>query len=526
MRYLREPRPAAPRTLGLAILAAVALASCGPSPSITVQLADGALDVLLGGSATTQLSVSRAGGASADVTLDAAGAPDWVTVTFAPATLSGGATTSTVTLATDADDPDAAPTSFTLTVTAVGSGLEASDEVTVNVELLAVTGRVTDYFGQPMTGVSVAVDAGAPVPVGADGTFTVADVEVPYDLTLLDLTNHYAHVYEGLTTTDLEILGSMTPLAARQAGVTGELSEPVGTDQLALVCIEGTEVTVLGCTSVPPSQTAFAITANWYGDIQVSGNVRAWVVDLDQSGSTTGFAREGQAAIDLVDTVGATADVTLGPGPAAKTVEVTITPPPGLFLIQSFVSYRYSEHGSITFPVILPPGTDVYEAVLPDVPGATASLLGIATNLVGQVGYAWEVGEYSSGTLDLVMPRGFTKLSPEAGATDVNTSTVFSVRNYSDGPVTFLFSGDPYIAVTTSEPETTIPDLASLGLGLPSGANYTWQVMVMPRLATVDEVAHGGLVLLNSALSTLTGGPGPSSSGAVVVDSGSPFTTE
>ena len=73
------------RAIPLTILAALFLAACGPSPSITVQVGDATIQIIVGSSATTEVALTRAGGASADVTLDASGAPDWVSVSFAPA---------------------------------------------------------------------------------------------------------------------------------------------------------------------------------------------------------------------------------------------------------------------------------------------------------------------------------------------------------------------------------------------------------------------------------------------------------
>lgn len=523
MRHRKDRNALARRALPLALLTTLLLAACGPSPSITVQVGDATVEVVLGGSATTEVALARAGGAAADVTLDAEGAPDWVTVSFAPATLSGDTLTSAMTLATDGDDPEAAATSFTLTVTASGAGLSASDEVTVTVELLAVSGTVSDLLGQAVTGVSVSIDGGTPIAVDAEGGFEGPEVAIPYDLALLDTVNGWAHVYRGLTVSDLRLMSPLgTP--ANATTVSGDLSAPVGVGQVGIVCLEGVDEVVIGCYTVSAGNTAYSINASWYGSSTAAARVRAWVIDVDGGGATTGFPHVGQTAINVEDGVAALADVTLGTGPATTTVDVTITPPPGVPLTGSALAYRYSDLGSVVFPVGAP--SDAYTAVLPDEAGATAVLLGLAAGAENTI-YGWEVGEYASGEMDLVMPAAVTLLAPATAAVDVNTSTAFRVSNPSGAPVTFMFSGTPNFLVTTSETETTIPDLAGLGMPLPAATSYTWQALVSPHFATVDDLAREGWISSLVDLQVmLAGGPGPSSAGGIVAGGGRTFTTE
>lgn len=80
----RSLRPYTFRALLAGLLTALALAACGPSSAITLQVGDAGLEVVLGGSATTEVTITRSGGATAAVTLDADGAPDWVSVTSPP----------------------------------------------------------------------------------------------------------------------------------------------------------------------------------------------------------------------------------------------------------------------------------------------------------------------------------------------------------------------------------------------------------------------------------------------------------
>src|SRR5690606_35600696 len=129
-----------------------------------------------------------------------------------------------------------------------------------------------------------------------------------------------------------------------------DLSEVVGTDQIGIVCMEGTDRVVAGCDTVLPATTGFSVAPTWYGTSTVSAYVHAWVVDVDGTGAATGFAHEGRTAINLADGVPTLADIALGDGPAATTVEVSVTPPPGVPLVGSSLFYRYSEFASMPVP--------------------------------------------------------------------------------------------------------------------------------------------------------------------------------
>ena len=104
------------------------LAACGGDDdpptvntgSITVALSASTLSLTQGESETATVTITRAGGFSEAVTLAAEGAPDGVTVSFAPASVPGNATTSTLTLAASGE---AAAGTYPITVRASGQGV-------------------------------------------------------------------------------------------------------------------------------------------------------------------------------------------------------------------------------------------------------------------------------------------------------------------------------------------------------------------------------------------------------------------
>ncbi len=506
-----------------ALMGAVLLVACGPSPTLTLQLGDTTIQVIAGGTGSTEATITRGGGASADVTLDATGAPDWVTVSFAPATLVGGDSESVMTITTDGEDPAIQATSFTLTVTAVGGGLMASEEVMVQVDLLVVRGTLVDIFHRPVTGASVSVDGSTPVAVDAGGVFEVPDVVIPYDLVVLEVANDWAHVYQGLTATDLTPMTTNGVGSASSANVSGDLSAPVGANQLGFVCVEGIDKVVVGtCDTVGVGETAYSVNPGWFEGTAAEVHVRAWVVDMGAGGEATGYPFQGQTALNLTDGMVALADVALEEGPNSVEIDFDVTPPPGMPLGTVMVLYAYGENSTVAFPLGTP--SDSFTAVLPDYPGASVALVGAASSTAALV-YAWETTELSDGVVDLVMPEPATQVAPANAATDVNLSTTFRVDNPSGTPPTFLFSGPTTFLVTTSGNETTLPDLSTIGMPLPAVADYSWQVLGSTHLASVDAVAYGGWYPIGDLQLMVTGGPALPS-GSIQIANPRTFTTE
>lgn len=511
------------RTAVVTAIATAILVACGPSPSLSVEIGDAAIVIVAGGAAITEVTITRGGGASADATLDATGAPDWVTVTFAPETLAGSSSTSTMTISTDGESPDVDAASFTLTVTAVAGGLNASDDATVQVELLTVRGSVVDILRQPVTGQGVTIDGGAPVVVDADGEFELSGVVIPYDLVLYDLGMTWAHVYEDLTATDLQLMTATTAGTSSSTTVSGDLSAPVGANQLGFVCVEGVDKVIMGtCDTIGVGATAYSVTASWREGLAASARVRAWIVDVGAGGEATAYPLQGQTALNLANGVAALADVSLQPGPGAVEVDFTVTPPPGYPLGSVIVRYQYGEHASISFPL----GTmsDSFTGVLPDYPGARVTLLGTATSGSGVV-YAWETEDVAAGAVDLVMPEHVTQIAPANGAVNVNPSTPFRVDNPSGTPPTYYFAGPMIYLVTTSENEINLPDLTDIGMPFAAATGYIWQVVVTPHLTTVDAVATQGWYPLGDLQIMLNGGP-PVQPSSLQVANARNFTTQ
>jgi len=107
-----------------------------PSPSFTLHAAVPALNTLVGGMASTQITATAVYGFSALVALSCHNLPSGVVATFTPAGISGNNGKTTLNVQTTGV---AAPGSYTITVSATGGGVTSTVPVTLNIGQLAVT---------------------------------------------------------------------------------------------------------------------------------------------------------------------------------------------------------------------------------------------------------------------------------------------------------------------------------------------------------------------------------------------------
>lgn len=123
-----------------------------PTPAITMAAGAPTLSVVQGTAGNVAVTLTRVNGYSGDITLSASGMPSGVTATFAPATVSGGATTSTLVLAAGAG---AATGASTITITASGTDV-ASVTSTV---ALTVTAAATPALSINASPAALAITA-------------------------------------------------------------------------------------------------------------------------------------------------------------------------------------------------------------------------------------------------------------------------------------------------------------------------------------------------------------------------------
>jgi hypothetical protein len=451
---------------------ALALAACGSAPSITIVLDSASAELLRGADVQIEVTLTRLGGASADVTLTVTGLPANVSASFSDVTLSGGALTSTLTLAATAA---AIEGSYDVSVTGTGTGLTDTAELALDVMSLSVTGRVTTVYDLPVVGVAVGSQGDTEI-TAADGSFALTGLSVPYDLSVWSPADDWVHVFEGLTTDEPVVspISAGTPmLVPYSATLTGTLSGgviPVPANQTVMVCVDGINAFALGCDTVLPTESSYSINVQWLENTSAEVQIHALQLERDGSGYPVGYAGYASLTTTLTDTVPAVVNLDLGAALATTTVSVVVDSPDPIVATVGAVHVS----PDLDLPVMMTnSASTTHEALMPVI--GDASYTFAAAVSIGQFG--WRAG-VTSDTTSLSVPAMTQLLAPVDMATGVTTATNFSVSNPSSGPITYLWqSAAPSVAVTTMAPTHRIPDLTSYGMALPPSAAFSWQAI-------------------------------------------------
>ena len=506
--------------IGIAV--ALLIAACGQTPAVVLTLDSASAEVLRGTDVQIEVTLTRTGGASGDVALATTGLPASVTAAFSPATLSGAALTSTLTLTAEAA---AVEDSYDLSVTATGAGLADTAELTLDVNSLSVSGRVVGLFDIPLAGAAVGSQGDTAV-TGLDGGFTLTGLSVPYDLSVWNSAAEWVQIYEGLTT-DEPLLAPVAGYASPPAipfgtNIEGTLSGgviPVGTDQIVTVCVEGLDGVAFGCDTVDPTESAYSISANWVAGATTDVRVHALQVELDGAGNPVGYPGYANMDITVSDGDAAVADLDLGTALATTAVDVEIDS--AIALSDLIGGVRVGP--GLTVPVMMinaPAAT--HEALMPVIADATYTFA--AHDGTMQLGWQAEV---TGPTSTLEVPGQPILITPADTATGITATTDFTASNPTDGPMTFLWTADVgnlMVAVTTMDESQTIPDISAYGLALPGSADFAWEVIGHSGVST-----EGGAYTIGGYFNVLTlmiqPASGPKGEGTFAMSAGREFAT-
>jgi len=513
----------------------LAVASCAPGASISLKLDPGAVDLVPGGTVTVDVTLTRGGAATAAVTLSAAASPG-LTFGFSPSVLDAGTSTSTLTITAAANADE---TVRQVVLTATGAGLSATAQLSIDVQLLTVTGIVIGTFGEPLSGTTLYI-AGRPATTSAgDGTFTVTDVSVPYDLTVAFGTVA-ANTYLGLTSPTPTLRPYIAlaqepalPRAAVSGSLTGAFS-PVPADHVAVICPEGLSGAVMalnGCTFLSSSTTNYTLDLVWPSGSDAQVRLRAYLYQTDAGGAVIGIAATGTVTIDVTDGGAHLLDIGLvAASPALADLEFTVTAPAGYDVGSQVISSLATGRSFMgPFSTVTTSPTQV---IAPQLAAATYTVLLTGSSAANNTSGAWKTGLTSGSSFNLDLAVGPMLVSPAPGATGVDENTNFVATNPVGGSLHFVFSGydpaDPLLIVSTTSTTIKLPDLGPIGFELAAGKDYIYQLLGTPQTVGADGMVEGEGYLgpyLELVLAS-RGGLAPSADGSIFIGSGGTITID
>lgn len=520
------------RRFGLPLAAVALVAACtstpAPTPGITLQLDDPTRSAIRGETIQVTVDLTRLGGADAPVALSVAGLPANVAHAFAPASLSGSATESTLTL-----DVGASATEGTtdLTITGTAGTLTDHVELTLTIDSLTVTGRVQQTLQRPLINATVA-SQGESALTDAGGSFTLTGLSIPYDLVVRSaIGDGGLHVFEGMTSATPLLRPTFASLGFPTLGfgatVSGSLADgALGAGEVVLVCVEGLAVDVFGCDTLGVGDAGYSIGAAWFDGSVASTRLHAFHIEVGVDDLPTAYLGYETILLDLTDGVAALADLDFGPVDADD-LSGTTSHPVALPDTDLVVLARVGPNLSMPLFGIEDPGA-TFAVLVPVLPGLRYDVVFVGSSTEDTV-LTWKVDVgLDAGAYAVAAPAQMVE--PADGATGVDLTTPFGSTAVG-GARTYVWDATAAgvdLALTTTRTDVTVVDPALGSFAFPAGAAYDWTVLGHGA-DDVDTAAAGGNADYLTLFYALLGGGGPGLDGdrtLAVLDADRGFTFE
>ncbi|MBX3143003.1 MAG: hypothetical protein KF813_04545 [Trueperaceae bacterium] len=506
MKFTRpQRRTTAARLTALSTALLLLIAACGQSTGISLGLLSPSAQLIRGGEVEIQVTLTRTGGAAADVGLAVSGLPANTSASFAPATLTGGAATSTLTISSTAA---VAEGTYSLSVVGSGTGLSTSTPLSLTVTSLSVTGRLVDLSNMPVQGASVS-SQGDTDTTNADGSFELSGLSIPYDLSVWSLADDWLHVIEGLTVAEVSVPafgGATSYPPARSADVSGTLSGgviPVPANQMVIVCVEGVNGFVQGCDTASTGDSSYSFTAEWYSSTSRQVRIHALQLEMDAGGYPVAFPGYASMTVTLTNSAPTVANLNLGSELETREMEVLVDADVAIGATVGAV--QVGPNLALRVMGVYGPATS-HVVDVPVIAGASYTFAA-ATALNH---FSWNARQ-SGSTVTVHLPEVAAAVLPTAGMDNITLATAFTATNPAGGALTFSWEFDTGFrtAVTTMSSSHTLPPVADYGFTIPPGEIGEWQVIshAGPTIEEGLEVLLDYINTFSLLLSPMSQGP-------------------
>lgn len=434
------------------------------------------------------------------------------------AKLTGGTPPYTITSPPNPTVATASITNDSVRITAVGSGTTSvmisdaspamgdnpeTNTLTINISVpggatITVNGSIRDFADQPVAGAAVLIPGKQPVTSGTDGSFSIAGVTTPYDVTFIVSSAHLASTYKGLTRTD-PVLHFFEQFfsSANTATISG--SVPVVSGRTTRVIYVSGDMSWY--TTSNAGSGTYNINVSWRGtSTTLNGTIYVlrWV---NATGIPTSYDAYGDRALTVSAggsfqgnnfTAGQLTD------PAEMNISGSVTRPSGNYsLNQRELSLGFgnsntflaSEYGTLG---------DNLSYTVPNVSGATFGIAASASFGSRSAFYFKSGITAGSQSVTITLAEAPQLSLPVNGGTGIDTTTSFLFTPGGGTGVNFVQLGgsgsDPAFFILTSNNSFTIPNLAQQGLGLPSNRSYSWFTIRLYPFSSMDEAASSTFV--------------------------------
>ena len=382
------------------------------------------------------------------------------------------------------------------------SGCDSGSFGTLAPSSTGVEGTVIGVDGQPIAGAIVVVSGNDPVTTDAMGSFRFADVDSPFDLTVIDTsaTTTFVRTYTRLRRRLLRITELQMRFGVLE-GTTVSGSAPVAPGKVTRVFFSAPHT--LSSATADPLTGEYSLEVFWevppttlHGNLYVLRSVEVGPQEYDGFAarsvpldSVAASSRQDFAEGDLVD-------------PPDRQLSGSVTRWADFSSVQLDLDLILSG-ASLPLQSEVPLATDRFDFVVPDLDEASFNLRVLAARAEGGGSFAQSHGIAAGAAdveIDLQTPP--EPVSPEMGAMDVDGSTSFEWSPASDSGVHGLWvypipvahtpgvTGirPPRFEIYVQGSSARLPDLAPYGWGLPPGVSYRWSVLWSSSPLVIDDV--------------------------------------
>jgi hypothetical protein len=392
-----------------------------------------------------------------------------------------------------------------------------------------VNGRVSDILGTPISGISIIIGSQT-VTSGADGNFTVNNVNKPYDCQMLELSSNqkYGYLYKGLSTASPRFT-TISGLAGAQYSSNIAVTFPNGlipVGKKVLLFYSDTTNVIFGKVDAGPVNNAVVYTVPWANNNStIDGKICALIYSVDGSGNIVSYDNYAEAQLPV--TSGgqsvwqpSSADFSLNPG--EESLIATINAPGGYSIISSALCINFSKLTNNPFILAFSAALITYSSAanisalvptgLPS--GFTLNLFTRIAEPSGASGYKSFVVQPGVNNNVIIEPASVLN-TPLNGTNGIDTTSIFDYSQGSgSGIYAIQFNGfnNTYV-VYTSGLNCTMPNF-SPNLNIEPNTGHTWRVTKYQGLNSVDEYVNAEILhmvnlpgVLSSANRTFTTAP-------------------
>jgi hypothetical protein len=451
----------------------------------TISVSPGSLDIPIGASKSTTVTVARVG-AAGQVELSATDLPDGVTVSFETNPIPKDATTSKMTVKVN---PGAVPGDSTFTVVGLSGGVEKTTTLELTAQTITVTGKVAGN----RSGITVGMIGKASVTSGAGGVFTFTDVTPPYDLYTVAagafVGTQIVIYYDDLSRTD-PVIDAASGLFFFPLGSTGDVSGNLTGGAAFDASHKGVALwdSTGGKDDTIAAGGVYSFTASWPQAASKTGNVVGLQWSLKANGAPDTFTGFGTKSTTL--TAGGSTTAVNVPLAATQTATIsgTIKAPSGLPAPNLTLTAKLG--ASISHVLWTAAATIAVDAGIPLTPGASSAIHAISTAGNGATTQYVHPGLTADTDVSFDLPTPPAQSAPVDAATGVTGATAFQFSGVPNAVHQVVFSSGgakrtfQLITTATNVKIPVVPEQP-----LPANASFNWSVTAFGPHPTTNSAA-------------------------------------